>query len=63
MKAREKLNRAFFNGSLVVAGLLGLATQSWPVFVIALAVLLTSNLICHEIRPRRQRPDPEDELS
>lgn len=54
MGARTRLNRAYFNGSLVVAGLVGLVAQSWPLFFVALAVLLASNLYLGEIRPRRQ---------
>lgn len=60
MGARQKLNRAFFNGSLVVGALVGLATQSWAVFVTVLGVLLASNLVFHEIRPGRQRGRDDD---
>jgi len=60
MGARQKLNRAFFNGSLVVAALVGLATESWLAFALVLGVLLASNLICNEIRPRWQRRGQDD---
>lgn len=50
MGARQKLNRAFFNGSLLLAGLTGACTESWLVFGLALAVLLALNLWAGEIR-------------
>jgi hypothetical protein len=55
MGARQKLNQSYFNGSLVIAALVGLVAQSWPLFFLALAVLLASNLCCGEIRPKPQR--------
>ena len=55
MGAREKLNASYFTGSLIVAALLGLVTESWPVFFLALAVLLASNLYLREIRLRQGR--------
>ncbi len=55
MGARQKLNQAFFLGSVIVAGLLGLLTASWVVFVVAVAVLVGSNLYLGEIRGRRHR--------
>jgi hypothetical protein len=59
MGARTKLNRAYFNGSVVIAALAGLVAQSWPLFFLALAVLLASNLYLREIRPGR-RPRRQD---
>lgn len=50
MGARTKLNAAYFTGSLIVAGLVGGVTQSWPVFLVALATMLVSNLCLREIR-------------
>lgn len=60
MGARQQLNRAFFNGSLIVAALIGLATESWLIFALTFGVLLTSNLIFNEIRPKRQRRDQDE---
>lgn len=51
MGARAKLNAAYFHGSLLLAALLGLLVQSWPLFILALIVLLISNLYSGEIRP------------
>jgi hypothetical protein len=55
MGAREKLNTAYFLGSLFIATFFGLVTQSWAVFVIALMVALASNLFSGEIRPQGPR--------
>ncbi len=55
MGARQKLNAAYFNGCLIVSGLVGLVAQSWTLFWLALIVSLA--LCCHsgEIR---HRPGP-----
>jgi hypothetical protein len=55
MGARQKLNMAYFTGSLIVAALIGMVVQSWSFFLVALAVLLVLNLSMNEIRPTRQR--------
>jgi type IV secretory pathway TrbD component len=55
MGARTKLNRAFFNGSLLLAAAVGLVTNSWLVFGFVLVILLALNLLSGEIRPRRGR--------
>lgn len=51
MSAKHKLNSAHFNGSLVIAGIAGLVTESFMVFVIALAALLATSLHSERIRP------------
>ena len=38
MGARTKLNAANFNGCLLVSAVVGLAAQSWLVFLLTLAV-------------------------
>jgi 4-hydroxybenzoate polyprenyltransferase len=58
MGAREKLNIAHLNGSLLLATLVGGLAQSWPAFFVTLTVLLGLNLYLHEIRP--QRPGRRD---
>ena len=55
MSARQKLNRAFLNGILLLAAILGAAAQSWLVFTIALALLLIASVITGEIRMNRRR--------
>jgi len=56
VSARTKLNRAYLNGSLLVAGTLGVALSSWPVFAVSLAGLLAANVAFNEIRlPRNKR--------
>jgi hypothetical protein len=50
--ARQKLNAAYFNGCLIVSGLVGLVGQSWTLFWLTLIV--SFGLCCHsgEIRHR-----------
>jgi hypothetical protein len=36
MGARQKLNMAYFTGSLIVAALIGMVVQSWSFFLVAL---------------------------
>ena len=60
MGARQKLNAAYFNGCLIVAGLVGLVGQSWTLFwlalVVAVAACVHSGGIRHrpEARPSRR---------
>jgi hypothetical protein len=59
MGARQKLNRAYINGTLLTSGALGAMTGSWTVFVLSAAGLIVANLWNNEIRlkqkPRRSR--------
>lgn len=55
MKARQKLNKAFFNGSLVVATVVGIVTDSWQAFGLTLLVLLAIHLCAGEIRLSKRR--------
>jgi hypothetical protein len=55
MSARRKLNRAYFNGSLIIAAVAGFATGSGTVFFLTAAVLLALNVLSGEIRPRGPR--------
>jgi|HubBroStandDraft_4_1064222.scaffolds.fasta_scaffold277835_4 hypothetical protein len=52
MTARNKLNDAYFNGCLLVAGLLGLVLRSLTIFVMALIALVIGNLCSGGIRPK-----------
>jgi hypothetical protein len=54
MGARQKLNQAFFNGSLLFAIVAGAITQSWAVFAITGLVSLCVNLHSGGIRPGRR---------
>jgi hypothetical protein len=47
---RERLNRGFFQGSLLLACFVGALADSWTVFFIALIVALGCNLYAREIR-------------
>jgi hypothetical protein len=38
--AKNKLNQANFNGSIIISGLVGLGSESFIVFFIALAICL-----------------------
>jgi hypothetical protein len=53
MGARNALNKVHIVGSLGMAGILGLATGSVAVFMIAGAVLIAAAICTGEIRPRR----------
>ena len=55
MGAREKLNGVYLTGSLLVAGVAGLATGSVAVFMIVLAALVVIGLVDGNIRPRNRR--------
>jgi hypothetical protein len=55
MQARRKLNRAFFNGSLLVASAAGAFTGSWLVFGLTLGILVVANIYTGEIRPFRRK--------
>jgi transcriptional regulator with XRE-family HTH domain len=52
--ARQKLNQSYFCSSLLVAALVGWVAQFWPVFLLALTVLVECNLYCNEIRPAKR---------
>ncbi|TWT59627.1 hypothetical protein [Rubinisphaera italica] len=55
MSARHKLNAAYLHGSLVIAGIIGAASQSYLVFGITFAVLLIGNIQCGDIRLNRHQ--------
>ena len=55
MAARAQLNRAFFNGSVLLAAAAGALTGSWLIFGLALAILVAGNLYAGEIRPTRRK--------
>ena len=54
MNARQKLNIAHVNGALVIAGIVGLVTQSWFAFFLILAGGVLAALYLGNIRPSRQ---------
>jgi len=55
MNARLKLNSAAVQGSFVVAGVVGWAFESWPAFLLAIAVLVGCALHDGGIRPRPKK--------
>jgi hypothetical protein len=50
VNARNKLNVAYMNGALIVAGVIGVAMQSLLAFGIALAVLVAISVCASDIR-------------
>jgi hypothetical protein len=50
MGAKQKLNSAHLWGALVIAGLVGLVTQSWTVFLVALTGVIVVDVIAGDIR-------------
>ena len=48
--ARDKLNGAYFCGSLLIAAMIGGMTESWLIFLIAAAIFLSLNVQSGEIR-------------
>jgi len=52
MGARQKLNDAHVNGALIAAGVLGLMTGSWVIFIIAGAALIGAATCNGDIRPK-----------
>ena len=52
MGARQKLNQAFVNGSVLWAAVAGVLTQSWPVFWAALVLFLVVHWYFGGIRLR-----------
>ena len=54
MPARERLNAAALNGTLVVAGLVGVLSGSWLVFGLALAAGVVTSLVGGDIRLKRK---------
>lgn len=53
--ARNKLNAAAVNGVLIVAGFVGLATESWRVFCVVALVLVISAALAGDIRGKGGR--------
>jgi hypothetical protein len=50
MSAKHKLNAAYFQGALLVAGMLGIWTESFAIFAIVLVGLLVASAIRGKIR-------------
>jgi hypothetical protein len=47
---RERLNVGFFNGSLLLATLIGVLAESWAAFFVTLVIAVACNLNSKEIR-------------
>lgn len=55
MGAREKLNQAHLNAALLIGGVLGLATGSIGVFVIATGAIIALDVVSGCIRTSARR--------
>ena len=55
MGTRQKINAAYLNGSLIIAAIIGLSTQSWWIFIASLLVILATSLYTGGIRPKSSR--------
>jgi hypothetical protein len=55
MGARQKLNVAHLNGGLLIAAFVGIACDSWTLFVIVLIVSVISACYTGDIRPNPRR--------
>lgn len=55
MNARQKLNAAFLQGSLLVATIIGIYAESWLVFLVSLLLSVATAIYTGDIRltPRR----------
>jgi|GEM_PF-176857 hypothetical protein len=57
MSARQKLNQAYINGALLLAGVIGASTESWTVFITLTVILVVLSIHGGDIRttPRSSR--------
>ena len=55
MGARHKLNSAYINGALIIAGLFGLLLENWTVFMIVVIIQIASSVYLGDIRPNSNR--------
>ena len=52
MGARQKLNVAAMNGSLIIAALAGIVFKSWEVFIVVAVILVAGGVHTSDIRTR-----------
>lgn len=50
MGAKQDLNEIYLTGSVVLAAIIGGLAQSWPVFFVALAIILAISVFTTKIR-------------
>ncbi len=55
MGARQKLNAAYLNGGLLIAAFIGIAAESWSLFLLVLVVSVVSSCYSGDIRPGPRR--------
>jgi len=56
MGARQRLNSLYFLAVLIVAALIGSATQSWSLFLISATIMTVLMIYDGDIRPTPQPP-------
>ncbi len=52
MSARHKLNQAYVQGAMVIAGFVAASAQSWTLFMVLTGILIALSLHSGDIRPR-----------
>lgn len=52
MSARHKLNQAYVQGAMVIAGFVAASAQSWTLFMALSGILIALSLHSGDIRPR-----------
>jgi hypothetical protein len=60
MGAQTKLNASYVNGSLVLAAIVGMLSQSWMGFCLVAIILICGNCYLKSIRLSGQRRIPQD---
>ena len=55
MGARQKLNAAYLNGGLLIAAFIGIAAESWSIFLLVLVISIISACYSGDIRPGPRR--------
>jgi len=55
MGARAKLNAAYFNGALLLAGIVAAVFESWILFAVLTVALMIGALAGGDIRLKRRR--------
>ncbi len=56
MGARHKLNQAYVNGAVIFAAVIGVLTESWPIFFVTLGLSIAIAVHAGDIRPTKRRP-------
>jgi len=63
LNARLKLNQAYINGALLVAGLFAAIAESWVLFILLSAIFIGLSLHTGDIRPSSKARDSKPRIS